>query len=54
MRRRQLLDALEDARRYWKLKESSGLHSSENSLVSLEEAMYLSQDRLLLELEGKA
>jgi hypothetical protein len=48
-RRKQLLDDLKEARRYWKLKEEPRIALFGE--LSLEEAMDLSQDRLLFELE---
>jgi hypothetical protein len=47
-RRKQLLDDLKEARRYWKLKEAAQIALFGE--LSLEEAMVLSQDGLLLDL----
>jgi hypothetical protein len=47
---KQLLDDLKEARRYWKLKEEAQDRTLRRTHVSLEEAIDLSQDRLLLDL----
>jgi hypothetical protein len=49
MRRKQLLDDLKEARRYWKLKGK--VRIALFGELSFEEAMDLLQDRQLLELE---
>jgi hypothetical protein len=50
-RRKQLLDDLKEARRYWKLKQEAQVRTLWRTHVSLEEAMDLSQDRLLLDFD---
>jgi hypothetical protein len=49
-RRKQLLDDLKEARIYWKSKDE--FRMALFGELNLEEAMDVSQDRLLLEVEG--